>query len=98
MNKNTVFPLRLEKTYYDNGLFNVRRAFDHLVTSDNGPISLQLGRGGPVIEGSVSRDAQSNGTARIFGGARLRNWFQQNYAMGDTVTVRFDTPSHLVIG
>ena len=97
MSTNEVFQLRLEKTYYERGFFNVTRDFDHFVRSDDGPISLQLGDGW-FIEGYVNRRAQGNGTARVMGGARLREWFQQNYTKGDTVPVTFVTASLLVIG
>ena len=97
LTQDTVFPLRLERTYYNKGFFNVRRAFDHLVRSDDGPITLQL-RDDGSIEGRVDRRANNNGTARVMGGARLRDWFQRNYAVGATVPVRFATPSRLVIG
>ena len=97
MSTNEVFHLRLEKTYYERGFFNVTRDFDHLVRSDDGPISLQLGDGWSM-EGNVNRRAQRNGTARVMGGACLRDWFQQNYTKGDRVPVTFVTPSLLIIG
>ena len=37
MSTNEVFQLRLEKTYYERGFFNVTRDFDHFVRSDDGP-------------------------------------------------------------
>ena len=97
MTKNKVFHLRLEPSYYNRGFFNITRDFDHLVGSDEGPITLQLSGGGS-IESYVDRGAQSNGTARVRPRARLRDWFQQNYAMGDTVPVTFGAPSLLIIG
>ena len=97
MSKNTVFPLRLEKTYYNRGFFNITRDFNDLVRSDDGPITLQLGGGGS-IKGYVNRRANSNSTARVMGGARLREWFQQNYTMGDTVPITFGATNLLIIG
>lgn len=97
VSKNRVFPLRLEKTYYHQGFFNITRGFDHLVRSDDGPISLRLGVS-RFIEGYVNRRANRNSTARVMGGAPLRNWFQQNYPMGATVPVTFDGPNLLIIG
>ena len=95
MSTNSVFPLRLEKTYYSKGFFNITREFDHLVRSDDGSITLRLGRD-ESIKGYVNRRANINGTARVRGGARLRDWFQQNYAMGDIVPITFDAPDLLV--
>ena len=96
MSTHSVFPLRLEKTYYNNGFFNVKRAFDHLVRSDDGPVTLQLGSDGS-IPGHVNRTANMNGTARVMGGARLGDWFRQNYAMGDIVPITFHAPDRLIL-
>ena len=97
MGANVVFPLRLEKTYYNKGFFNINRDFDYLVRSDEGPITLQLS-GGRLIKGYVNRRAQNNGTARVMGYTSLRDWFQQNYTMGDTVPVTFNSPDRLTVG
>ena len=98
MSKYEVFPLRLEKTYYDKGHFNITRDFYHLVRSDEGPVTLQLRGDRGSIEGRVDRRSQGNRTARVIGGAHLRDWFQRNYVMGDMVPVTFYSPSLLVIG
>ena len=98
LSRNRVFLLRLEKTYYDTGFFNITRDFDHLVRTDDGPVTLQLRGDRGSIKGHVNRRANKNGTARVMGGTPLRNWFRQNYAMGDTVPVRFDTSSLFIVG
>lgn len=96
MSTNAVFPLRLEKTYYNMGFFNIKLDFDHLVRSDDGPVTLQLGNSG-FVQGYVNRRANINGTARVMGGASLRDWFRQNYAMGDIVPVTFHAPDLLAL-
>ena len=96
MNTEPVFHLKLEKSYYARGFFNVVREFDHLVGS-GGTVTLTL-RGGGDIKGTMNRTWNGNGTARIMGNAALRDWFQRNYSMGDTVPVRFPAPDHLVLG
>lgn len=80
------FPLKLHKTYYEQGFFNVTVDFDGYVRDEEGPIPLLLGAG-VVIEGRIDRHANQNATARIHGGALLRDWFQQNFACGDVVNV-----------
>ena len=80
------FPLKLHKTYYEQGFFNVTVAFDGYVRDEEGPITLLLGAG-VVIEGRINRRANQNATARIHGGVQLRDWFQQNFACGDVVNV-----------
>ena len=93
----TSFIFAWRRPITSKGFSNVTRDFDHFVRSDDGPVSLQLGDGWS-IEGRVNRRAQGNGTARVMGGTRLRDWFQQTYTRGDTVPVTFVTPSMLTIG
>ena len=89
--------LKLWKTYYDRGFFNVTVDYDKSVRSDNGEITLVLGRL-TTISGRVDRGANLNGTARVHGGAALRNWFQANYRQGSVVPVKFGSPYHLTLG
>ena len=42
MNTTPVFHLKLEETYYNQGFFNVRRDWDHLVRTTDGPVTLIL--------------------------------------------------------
>ena len=91
-----VFDLKLWKTYYNQGFFNIPRAFDHLVGGERA-VTLVL-RGNSDIKGHVNRTANRNCTARVIGGARLCTWFQRNYSEGDTVPVRFDAPFRLILG
>ncbi len=91
-----VFHLKLGKTYYNQGFFNVPRRFDHLVGGE-GAVTLVLRDNGNV-KGHVNRTANRNRTARVIGGARLRTWFQRNYSEGDTVPIRFDARFHLRLG
>lgn len=91
-----VFYLKLHKTYYNQGFFNILRSFDHLVGGE-GSVALVL-RGNGRVQGHINRTANLNRTARIMGGVHLRIWFQRNYSEGDTVQVRFDTPFRLILG
>lgn len=88
------FLLKLHKTYYDQGFFNVTIDFDCYVRDEEGPIPLFLGTD-VVIEGKINRHANQNATARIHGGAPLRDWFQQNFACGDVVNVDLSSMSRI---
>ena len=66
-----MFVLRLEETYYRNGFFNVTVEYDRYA-GPAGPVELVL-RDAPAIAGRVDRNAQQNRTARIHGGAGLRD-------------------------
>ena len=96
MGQRAVFQLKLHKTYYNQGFFNVTREFDHNVGAE-GPIDLTL-RGVGQIEGYANRRANANGTARVMGRIPLRDWFQRMYSEGDTILIRFETPRRLVLG
>ena len=92
-----VFRLNLERTYYNKGFFNVPVRYDDFVRADDGTVVIVLGEGREV-QGRVSRSANMNKTARVYGGAALRNWFQQNYAQGASVPVIFESPQRLRLG
>lgn len=89
-----VYPLTLPATYRDQGFFNVTVEFDRYVRQDEGPIELVLVVRGVEqrVEARVNRTAQTNGTARIMGGAELRRWFQEHYRVGDLVDVDIRSP------
>ena len=89
-----VFPLKLGKTDYNQGFFNIPRKFDHLV--EGSLVTLILGD--DSLRARVNRAANTNGTARIIGGVALRHWFQSNYSLGDTVPVRFQSLTQLNLG
>ena len=91
------FHLTLQPTYYRHGFFNVAVACDHHLRPDEGPVLLKLGRHGVDIEARVTRRANRNGTARVYGGARLRDWFQRSFAVGDTVDIDLQSPNWLVL-
>jgi len=82
-----IFKLTLQKTYYRQGFFNVTVDFDHYVRKAEGEISIVLGNTGQKLKGRIDRQANMNGTARIHGGADLRDWFERYFTVMDTVDV-----------
>ena len=93
----TVFRLTLQRTYFQHGFFNVRVEYDHYVRKSDGPILLRLGRQGNEIEGTINRRANTNGTARIYGGPPLKEWFQANFEPMDTVAVDLSSEDVIVL-
>ena len=77
---------KLEKTYYEQGFFNIPAQYDSLVRQEEGPIPLILSDG-TIIAGKINRRTNQNGTARVLGGSKLRNHFQQHFGLFDTFWV-----------
>lgn len=78
-----IYRLRLSKTYYNEGFFNLGVDVERFITYDEGPITILVGEDRQEISGRVTRKANQNGTPRIFGGAELRDWFQENFKRGE---------------
>jgi hypothetical protein len=91
------FPLKLARTYYEKGFFNVTVDYQNYVRPDSGPVTLVLANTGQTLSGRVSREANPNGTPRIFGGIDLRDWFQQNFKLLETVNVDLISNDKIVL-
>jgi len=59
---------------------------ERFVRSDNGEISILLGKKEQLVKGTVNRNASANGTPLVFGGSALKEWFAQCH-VGGTVEV-----------
>lgn len=94
-----IYRLTLHKSYFNHGFFNVPVAFDACVRRDEGPVSLVLISSAGEQRGTarVDRNANPNGTARIFGGTTLRDWFQRRFRQGDHVEVDLSSSETLLI-
>lgn len=87
------YKLKLYKTYYNKGFFNVPVDFDRFVQLEEGEFFIQIGD--EVVHGRSTRKANRNGTARIFGNAKLRDWLQENFDRYDVVSVDFLDPNRI---
>ena len=95
----TVFSLTLQPTYFLQGFFNVTVDYDAYVRQQEGPIHLILGNDGEqTIEGRIDRRSNTNGTARVHGGTRLRDWFGANFQIMDSVDVDLSSPDLIQLG
>ncbi len=93
-----LFKLTLEKTYFRQGFFNVTVEFDRFIRSTEGPVELIVGTSGLKISGKVNRSANRNGTARVMGGAKLRDWFQANHSPGEVIDIDLRSFDSIRIG
>ena len=92
---SSIFTISLEKTYYNQGFFNVPAYADPVMRAAEGPIELMVGDSDERIAGRLDRRANPNKTARVFGGAKLRNWFKRNFQMLEQVEVELVEPDLL---
>ena len=92
-----IFNLTLHQTYYNQGFFNVTVDFDRFVRPEEGPVILRLGLDGPKIQAKINRRANQNGTARIIGGTRLRDWFQKNFEPMEVIAVDLSSREVIVV-
>src|SRR3972149_2902296 len=92
------FKLILHKSYYKFGFFNVPVEFDKLVGGNREQIKMQLGNTESIVIGRIDRDTNINGTARIYGGTALKEWFTSNYKIGDMIEIYLLSPTSLKVG
>lgn len=92
-----IFPLTVHKTYYEQGFFNIKVAYDRSVRRAEGPINIILGPQKQRIDGRIDRSANNNKTARIMCGTKLRDWFHSNCSVGDIVYVNISSMQEIHI-
>lgn len=90
-----IFTLKLHKTYYRQGFFNVPVEFDRQFGPHNGGIDIFIEDKLEPIYGLINRTAQSNGTARIMGHMGLRDYFQRRLSRGDELEVEIESPQKI---
>ena len=81
------FDLRLENSYWSNGLFNVGVDFERFLTQDDGPVDIYLEDETEPLSGRITRSANKNATPRVHGNKPLADWFQDNCKLGGVVKV-----------
>jgi len=87
-----VYDLKLHKTYYDKGFFNLGVDVSGFVRKTSGLATLLLGEKRTPVRVTVNREANQNGTPRIMGGVQVRDWIQKNLRELETVHVEILDP------
>lgn len=82
------FQISLGKAYYNQGFFNVKQKYSNLFGDDKEQIHIQLGIDtDKIIQGSINRTANKNGTPRIMGRRELTSWIKSNFNPNDIIKV-----------
>ncbi|GHU02246.1 hypothetical protein FACS1894147_03720 [Spirochaetia bacterium] len=80
------FTFILHPTYRRQGFFNITVENDHYFGLDGNAVNIFVDDIPDPIIGHINRTANKNGTARIMGGAALRDWFE-HWQEGEQITV-----------
>ena len=91
------FVISVGQTYFRQGFFNVPRTHTHRFAADGRLVEIQLPGSDAPLQAKVNRRANLNGTPRIMGGARLRDWFQKTTRIGGSIRVRVQSKDRIDI-
>lgn len=92
------FEVRLGKTYYGSGFINTGTSVSNEIGSHGEPMLIRLGaESHPGVESHIDRKANRNGSPRIYGGARVARWFQENFRLNDVVVGTVLTPNQILL-
>jgi len=92
------FTVRLGKTYYERGFFNVPVVFSELFGSHGATVDLYCGTERAVVRAILDRKAnQQSGTPRIYGKIELGYWFQRRFKLDDVLKVTVLSPTAAVL-
>ncbi|MDN4040233.1 GIY-YIG nuclease family protein [Massilia sp. YIM B02443] len=92
------FTVKLGKTYYERGFFNVPVAFSSAFGSHGARMDLYCGDERAHLHALLDRKAnQLNQTPRIYGKAELATWFQRRFQLDGTLRVTVLGPTSAVL-
>jgi hypothetical protein len=89
------FQFVLQPTYFRSGFFNVGIDAQKHLGADGEMIELFLGDAMRPVLGTINRRANSNGTPRIMGGVKLRDWFQEYAKEKERISVQIYSPTSI---
>jgi ribonuclease VapC len=89
--------ITLQRTYWQQGFFNVPVEYDRYFGPHNSKIEIFMGDATDPIEGTINRTAQRNGAPRVLGHAGLRNYFRSQFRPGDPISVAIESPQRIRI-
>lgn len=93
--RNT-FEVILWSAYYNQGFFNVRKAYSDRFGGDKESIRIQLGNStNNCIDGLINRTANNNKTPRILDCKPLKEWIQNNFKQEDVMVVDIISPTFI---
>lgn len=95
--KNHKFVFVLQPTYNKMGFFNVSVNSQKFIGADSEKIELFLGDSMSSTLGTINRTANTNGTPRVMGGTKLRDWFNNNAKVMSSIEITVLSPTSIRI-
>lgn len=86
--------IALGEAYYNHGYINIGVKYGDLLPSHNTEISVDLGNEF-YLTAKINRTTNENNTPRIYIGNDYIKWVQQNFNLGDIMTVDILSPRHI---
>lgn len=97
-NSGPKFRIKLGEAYYNQGFFNLTRKYDKYIGEDGCIIEICFSDTDEILRAKINRTANLNGTARIMGGKRLKNWIRSRYVEGDVIEVEIISKHSIRLG
>lgn len=85
--KQTLFPIKINKTYYEFGYLNPGVKASSFLGKHNEKIEILVGEDSMKIQGVINRTANINKSVRVNANKRLAAYYQQRYKIGDIATL-----------
>ncbi|CAM7633513.1 hypothetical protein ABIE11_000693 [Lelliottia sp. 489] len=82
------YHFNMAPTYWKRGFFNVPTSSSHEFSHDGDNLSIVNSDGTVMLTAIINRTANKSHTPRIMGGIGLREFFQESYKIGDSVSFR----------
>lgn len=96
--QDTTFTVRLGRTYYERGFFNVPVTYSKLFDSHGATVELYCGAKRAHVRAILDRKAnQRSGTPRIYGKRELASWLQGYFQLDDMLKVTVLSPTTAVL-
>lgn len=96
--QDTTFTVRLGRTYYERGFFNVPVTYSKLFGSHRATVELYCGAERAHVRAILDRKAnQQSGTPRIYGNSELASWLQRYFQLDEMLKVTVLSPTTAVL-
>lgn len=86
--EQTVFPVKIKKTYYEFGIVNPGVKASSLLGKHNEPIKILIGKESKEISSFINRTANQNKSVRIHAIKELAIYYQKEYNLGEIATLK----------